>query len=284
MANKQGKMQNLINYRLRVTLNDGRQMTGQMLAFDKVRSHIPIPLAPRLYRSLTSSPAAHEPRPGRHRRIPQNPPSATCQTHRPCCPRLSIRLHRPDRRETHPRPRHPPWHEHRLLLRRRPSSLRSLSSPRNIRPQRTDYAPSRPGHLKTSRKRSTDGIGRTSSGRGRTTTTRRRVWVPRGPTRRFGERWTAARIRGRATARVWRATTGFPGSGRAPAWIWGQMMAVEGSRVRENDEGCISLEAARGSGAQKGAQKIRAYDPQEAAVISNTSFPRQYGRDGPKIC
>lgn len=28
-------MQNLINYRMRVTLNDGRQMTGQMLAFDK---------------------------------------------------------------------------------------------------------------------------------------------------------------------------------------------------------------------------------------------------------
>ncbi|ETN38314.1 uncharacterized protein HMPREF1541_06348 [Cyphellophora europaea CBS 101466] len=35
MANKQGKMQNLVNYRMRVTLNDGRQMTGQMLAFDK---------------------------------------------------------------------------------------------------------------------------------------------------------------------------------------------------------------------------------------------------------
>ncbi|KAK3902595.1 hypothetical protein C8A05DRAFT_44017 [Staphylotrichum tortipilum] len=31
-TNKQGKM---INYRMRVTLNDGRQMTGQMLAFDK---------------------------------------------------------------------------------------------------------------------------------------------------------------------------------------------------------------------------------------------------------
>ncbi|KAJ5681752.1 uncharacterized protein N7477_001692 [Penicillium maclennaniae] len=34
-ANKNGKMANLINYRMRVTLNDGRQMTGQMLAFDK---------------------------------------------------------------------------------------------------------------------------------------------------------------------------------------------------------------------------------------------------------
>lgn len=34
-ANRQGKMQNLINYRMRVTLVDGRQMVGQMLAFDK---------------------------------------------------------------------------------------------------------------------------------------------------------------------------------------------------------------------------------------------------------
>ncbi|KAK4105941.1 Sm-like ribonucleoprotein [Parathielavia hyrcaniae] len=33
--NKQGKMAGYINYRMRVTLNDGRQMTGQMLAFDK---------------------------------------------------------------------------------------------------------------------------------------------------------------------------------------------------------------------------------------------------------
>ncbi|KAI9670391.1 MAG: hypothetical protein M1817_004434 [Caeruleum heppii] len=33
--NKQGKMANLINYRMRVTLGDGRQMTGSMLAFDK---------------------------------------------------------------------------------------------------------------------------------------------------------------------------------------------------------------------------------------------------------
>lgn len=35
MAGKQGKMQSLVNYRMRITLNDGRQMTGQMLAFDK---------------------------------------------------------------------------------------------------------------------------------------------------------------------------------------------------------------------------------------------------------
>ncbi|KAJ6161366.1 hypothetical protein N7470_004762 [Penicillium chermesinum] len=34
-TNKQGKMINYINYRMRITLNDGRQMIGQMLAFDK---------------------------------------------------------------------------------------------------------------------------------------------------------------------------------------------------------------------------------------------------------
>ncbi|KAK7521940.1 small nuclear ribonucleoprotein [Phyllosticta citriasiana] len=34
-ANKQGKMVSLINYRMRATLSDGRQMAGQMLAFDK---------------------------------------------------------------------------------------------------------------------------------------------------------------------------------------------------------------------------------------------------------
>ena len=32
---KGGKMMSLINWRLKVTLNDGRQLVGQMLAFDK---------------------------------------------------------------------------------------------------------------------------------------------------------------------------------------------------------------------------------------------------------
>jgi len=34
-TSKGSKMMSLINYRLRITLNDGRQMTGQMLAFDQ---------------------------------------------------------------------------------------------------------------------------------------------------------------------------------------------------------------------------------------------------------
>ncbi|KXL48638.1 hypothetical protein M433DRAFT_67 [Acidomyces richmondensis BFW] len=34
-ANKQGKMIGFINYRMRATMNDGRQLVGQMLAFDK---------------------------------------------------------------------------------------------------------------------------------------------------------------------------------------------------------------------------------------------------------
>ncbi|KAM0746874.1 Sm-like ribonucleoprotein [Meredithblackwellia eburnea MCA 4105] len=35
MAPKAGKMQSLINWRIKVTLNDSRTLTGQMLAFDK---------------------------------------------------------------------------------------------------------------------------------------------------------------------------------------------------------------------------------------------------------
>lgn len=59
MASKQGKMQNLINYRMRITLVDGRQMTGQMLAFDKVRypPQSPLPLSPTKSR-LSSHPSS----------------------------------------------------------------------------------------------------------------------------------------------------------------------------------------------------------------------------------
>ncbi|KAK7204820.1 hypothetical protein BZA70DRAFT_280077 [Myxozyma melibiosi] len=35
MASKRAKMSDLINYRMRVVMEDGRQLTGQMLAFDK---------------------------------------------------------------------------------------------------------------------------------------------------------------------------------------------------------------------------------------------------------
>jgi len=35
MSKQQGKMANLINYRMRVTMTDGRQLTGTLLAFDK---------------------------------------------------------------------------------------------------------------------------------------------------------------------------------------------------------------------------------------------------------
>ncbi|KAK9483892.1 hypothetical protein V1527DRAFT_471858 [Lipomyces starkeyi] len=35
MASKRAKLADLVNYRMRVILEDGRQFTGQMLAFDK---------------------------------------------------------------------------------------------------------------------------------------------------------------------------------------------------------------------------------------------------------
>src|SRR5271170_6802791 len=34
-AGKGSKMQNLIDYRVRITMNDGRQLTGLLMAFDK---------------------------------------------------------------------------------------------------------------------------------------------------------------------------------------------------------------------------------------------------------
>ncbi|KAI9810587.1 MAG: hypothetical protein M1826_003509 [Phylliscum demangeonii] len=64
--NKQGKMANLINYRMRVTLTDGRQMTGAMLAFDR---HMNLVLADteefrRVKRKATKGGAAAQSAPG----------------------------------------------------------------------------------------------------------------------------------------------------------------------------------------------------------------------------
>jgi len=54
-----------INYRMRVTLNDGRQMTGQMLAFDKV---VHLYYANVLCHANWE--AAYESRPCRYRGVP----------------------------------------------------------------------------------------------------------------------------------------------------------------------------------------------------------------------
>jgi len=46
-------MMSLIDYRLRVTLNDGRQMTGQLLAFD---THMNLVLSNSTFVLLTVQP------------------------------------------------------------------------------------------------------------------------------------------------------------------------------------------------------------------------------------
>lgn len=110
-----------INWRMRIILNDGRQMTGQMLAFDKVCLPSKFPLRTRL-----TSLAAHEPRSRRHRRVPPR----EAQTGQVWCSRLRRAGHR-ERREANPRPHHRP---------RRPDHfrLRRVSSPRRSqRPSRT---------------------------------------------------------------------------------------------------------------------------------------------------
>ena len=136
MASKQGKMQNLINYRMRITLVDGRQMTGQMLAFDKVRypPQSPLPLSPLPLSSVIASffkpaptntlpPSAHEHSPRRHRRIPQNPPPNQCQIR--CSSRSRLCRSGIDRRKTHPRSPHPSWHKYCFVFSRRPTSFGS---------------------------------------------------------------------------------------------------------------------------------------------------------------
>lgn len=42
VAQKKAKMADLVNYRLRVVTVDGKQLSGQMLAFDKVSTSMMI--------------------------------------------------------------------------------------------------------------------------------------------------------------------------------------------------------------------------------------------------
>ncbi|KAK8019918.1 hypothetical protein PG990_005056 [Apiospora arundinis] len=102
MSNKQGKMAGYINYRMRVTLMDGRQMTGQMLAFDKVPILHSRTMLSRKPTNGTS--AAYEPRSCRHRRIPTRQAKAE-QARSPWRIRLSNTDHRV-RREAHAWPDH----------------------------------------------------------------------------------------------------------------------------------------------------------------------------------
>ena len=110
---------------MRVTLNDGRQMTGQMLAFDKVR--------PKVFntRKISDKMTAYESCPGRHRGIP----SRQAQTHerrtistwkRSTCPGRV-------RREAHSWSYNRSRHAHNLMFGRWSSTSRSICKIRNER-------------------------------------------------------------------------------------------------------------------------------------------------------
>lgn len=102
---------------MRATMNDGRQLVGQMLAFDKVQNP-----ARHSTRPSTNIHPAHEPRPLRLRRIPQG--QTQDQSRR-------RNLHRRDRREAQHRPGNHPRRKRRLVLSRRSTAFRSCCETRN---------------------------------------------------------------------------------------------------------------------------------------------------------
>lgn len=144
---------------MRVTLNDGRQMTGQMLAFDKVK-----PL--KLYRIVSGQStdylSAYEPRLSRYRRISQSEEKSsqisTCRT-RLSCSTSNGRI----RRKAYTGSYNSPWHKHSFVFRGRPTTVRPVCQ---IGPERawrsTSYLASGTWNQQTSRKRAASGIGRTS--------------------------------------------------------------------------------------------------------------------------
>jgi hypothetical protein len=104
---------------MRVTLNDGRQMTGQLLAFDKVCGCHAIYVS---FRRSANTDTAHEPGSRRYRGIPTDQEEAS-----PVFRPWRIVFNHPDHRagrEAHPRLDHRPGRPDRIPIRRISSTSR----------------------------------------------------------------------------------------------------------------------------------------------------------------
>lgn len=147
-----------INYKMRATMKDGRQLVGQMLAFDKVSNDWVCMRVHDTYIML-----AYEPGHGRLRGIPQ---SKAQGEDRRRSRRINRRADRGDRGEACARPGNHSRTEHRLLLSRRTATSRSERQTRNERSRRnrcTRSDGSRAGYQQAGRPRCRYWSSRTSS-------------------------------------------------------------------------------------------------------------------------
>jgi hypothetical protein len=182
---------------MRITLNDGRQMTGQMLAFDKVQcsTQCSFPSA--------DSKAAHEPRSRRHRRISTGKTQAN-QRRAICSRQLLYTRARRNRRETNPGSHDRSRHTHRILFGRRSTSSGPFST---IRRKRTWRSWRRSSDIscwtrnkQTCWARTSCWIGWTGCWGWRASAT---GWIPRFSPWRFPRRCTTWLCRTRGTTRRW---------------------------------------------------------------------------------
>lgn len=186
-------------------MNDGRQLVGQMLAFDKVRYR----LLQALTFASTNQLTAHEPRPRRLRRVPQSQAPSQVRRSRP----------RRIRREAPARSRHRPRRKCSLSQPRRPTTSRPsiASRPKCPRRRPTILPSSWTRTRKASRQRH----------RNRTPGSSSRCWRTRLPSRCRFPRWSARRLPGsRRPSRLpsRRSTSRLSATGWVSTW-WTRLPA-----------------------------------------------------------